>query len=99
MTKHYLTINNKKHPYTIEKRGGKITKFTCKSANINQEFLNEDIPGLLIDLPHLIIAEQEDKSEIIRFRISSADKQKIKAKAVAKGYNSISSYLRDLALS
>jgi len=96
-----ITVNNKKYNYSLEeKRGGNIF-VECKDANIAQEFLAEDVANLLIDLPNLIIAEKEyDKkqSEVVRFRISSADKSKIEKKAIKEGYETVSDYMRHLAL-
>lgn len=100
-TKHYINLNNKKYYYTL-KPGRDTTFVTCQDANIAQEFLNEDIPGLLNDLPNLILAEKKYKdkqNQTIRFRISPQDKVRIEKKAVKQGYSSISSFLRDLALS
>lgn len=99
--KHYFTINNKKYFYTLKPAKKGTTLVECEAANIKQEFLNEDIPKLLNDLPNLILAEKKYKkqqSEMIRFRISPEDKKQIEKMAVKKGYNSISGYLRDLAL-
>jgi hypothetical protein len=99
--KHYITINNKKYFYTLKPAKKGTTLVECEAANINQEFLNEDIPELLNDLPNLILAEKKYKkqqSELIRFRISPEDKKQIEKIAVKKGYSSISGYLRDLAL-
>jgi hypothetical protein len=96
-----ITIQNKKYEYSLEDRGSNLVYVICKEANISQEFLAEDIARLLIDLPSLITAEKEYKnnhSEIIRFRISSEDKNKIEKKAIKKGYNSVSEYMRALAL-
>jgi len=100
--KGYLTINNKKSEYSLIKKVKNTVFFECQDANISQEFLTEDIPNLLLDLPNLILAEKEYKknqSEIIRFRISPQDKQKIESKAVKNGYTSVSSYIRELVLS
>jgi len=99
--KHYITINNTKYFYTLKKVGKKTTFVQCEAANIRQEFLNSDIPVLLIDLPNLILAEKKyikQQDEIIRFRISAEDKKLIEKKALQKGYTSVSSFLRDLAL-
>ena len=96
-----VTVQNKKCDYSLEEREGGVVFVECKAAKIAQEFLAEDIAGLLIDLPNLITAEKEYKkqqSEVIRFRISAADKNKIERKAVKKGYDSVSDYLRSLAL-
>lgn len=98
---HFITINNKKHAYTMEPASKDTTLFQCEDANINQEFLNEDIPALLIDLPNLIIAEKEHakkQSEVIRFRVSQDAKKNIEKRAIQKGYKNLSSYLRDLSL-
>ena len=99
--KYFITIGNKKYFYTLKPAKKGSTLVECADANIKQEFLNEDIPGLLNDLPNLIIAEKKYKkqqSELIRFRISPDDKKQIEKIAVTKGYNSVSGYLRDLAL-
>ena len=99
--KGYITVNNKKHFYALEKHKEGAIFLECADAKIAQEFLAEDIPNLLIDLPNLIMAEKaykKNQSEIIRFRVSSQDKQKIEQKAVKKGFCSVSGYLRELAL-
>ena len=97
-----ITVNNKKYDYSLEEKKGNKIFVTCKAANIAQDFLAEDIAGLLIDLPNLIIAEKEyakKQSEVIRFRISPTDKNKIEKKAIREGYDSLSDYMRHLALS
>lgn len=99
--KHFITINNKKCFYTLKTTNKNQTFVECKAANISQEFLNEDIPNLLVDLPNLILAEKDYKkqqSEMIRFRVSPNDKKLIEKKALQKGYLSVSGFLRDLAL-
>ena len=99
--KYFITIGNKKYFYTLKpaKKGSTLVK--CEAANMKQEFLNEDIPGLLNGLPELILAEKKYKtqqSELIRFRITPEDKKQIEKIAITKGYTSVSGYLRDLAL-
>ena len=99
--KYFITINNKKYFYTLKpsKKGSTLVEY--EAANMKQEFLNEDIPGLLNDLPKLILAEKKYKtqqSELIRFRIAPDDKKQIEKIAITKGYTSVSGYLRDLAL-
>ncbi len=87
--KHYITLNNKKYFYTLHNYGKKATKVKCEAAKIDQEFLNENSPGLLNDLPNLILAEKkynEQQSEEIRFRVTSKDKKRIKKIALKKGY-------------
>ncbi len=96
-----ITINNKKYSYSLEEKKKNSIFIECKDANIAQEFLTEDVAGLLIDLPNLIIAEKENvkkQSEVVRFRVSSTDKSKIEKKAVKEGFDSVSDYMRYLVL-
>lgn len=96
----FLTIGRQKYSYSLEP-GPTETLVRCEAAKIHQEFLNEDIPALLLDLGNLIIAEKEymkKKDHVIRFRINSKDKNSIEKRAFKKGYTSISGYLRSLAL-
>lgn len=96
------TINNKKYKYSLEKKSSGVIFVECVDANIAQEFLAEDVPSLLIDLPNLIMAEKtygKKQSEVVRFRISPTDKNKIEKKAIKEGYSSVSDYMRHIALS
>lgn len=73
----------------------------ARAAGIDQEFLSEYVSEVILDLPNLIMNEQQYKmkqSDVIRFRVSGTDKAKIEKKAIAKDYDSISKYLRDVAL-
>jgi len=56
---HSITVKNKKHVYTLAPSGKNMTNVLCETAGVNQDFLNEDVPALLLDLPNLIIAEQD----------------------------------------
>ena len=97
-----VTVQNKKYSYTLSKNSNDTVEIQCEAAKISQEFLPEDVPDLLIDLPNMILAEKEyqkKQSDVIRFRISPQDKIKIERKAVKKGYDSVSEYMRHLALS
>ena len=96
-----ITVNNKKYKYSLQEKRGGVIFVECKDANIAQNFLTEDVTNLLMDLPSLIIAEKEHskkQSEVVRFRISPEDKSKIEKRAVKEGYNSLSNYMRHLAL-
>ena len=97
----FITVQNKKYPYSLEKKRGGVIFIECKDANIAQEFLAEDVAELLIDLPNLIVAEKEyhsNRTEIVRFRVSSKDKREIEKIALKKGYSSISEYIRDTVM-
>lgn len=97
-----ITVHNKKYEYTLQPTKEKgVIRFVCTAANINQDFLAEDIPALIIDLPNLILAErvyEDNQTEVMRFRISAEDKKKIEKKALASGFSSVSDYLRARAL-
>jgi hypothetical protein len=102
MTTSTITVQNKKHEYSLasvkDDRG--VVRFVCKAAKIDQEFLAEDIPALIMDLPALIVAEKKyavAQSEVVRFRVSAEDKKKIEKRAVEKGFESVSDYLRAVA--
>jgi hypothetical protein len=99
--KYFITLNNKKYFYTLKKIDRDTCFVECEAAKIAQEFLNADIPDLLKDLPELILAEKNysrHQSEIIRFRVTPEDKRQIEKRALKKGYHSVSSFLRDLAM-
>jgi hypothetical protein len=95
-----ITVKNKIYSYSLDKKGN-VIRVVCRGAALDQDFLVEDVAQLLIDLPALIISEQKDhrKNEgVIRFRVSSKDKEVIEKKAFSKGYKSVSEYVRDAAL-
>ncbi len=81
------TVQNKKYEYTfksVKEKG--VVRFVCKGANIDQDFLLEDVPARILDLPNLILLErayQDNQTEVIRFRISSEDRKKLRKKLSA----------------
>ncbi len=97
-----ITVQNKKFEYTIKPAKEKgVIRFVCKAAKIDQDFLAEDIAALIIDLPELIVSERiygVSQSQVVRFRVSKEDKKKIEKRAVSKGFDSVSDYLRSVAL-
>jgi predicted DNA binding CopG/RHH family protein len=96
-----FTLNHKKYPCLLSPSGKDTTHVECKAALIDQDFLNQDVTDLLLDLPNLVLAEQEHKlkqSEVIRFRVSPEDRIAIEKRAAKEGYDSISGFLRDMAL-
>ena len=99
--KHTITVNNKRYKYVITPINKKWVFFECPTGGISQRFLAEDIMALLIDLPELILSEIDYKrkqEEVIRFRISSEQKNTIEKNAIKNGYNNVSAFIRDLAL-
>lgn len=96
-----ITVKNKIYPYSLEEKSNGNIRFISKDAKIDQDFLPEDITALILDLPNLIIAEQKynkSQTDVMRFRVTGEEKHEIEKRAIKKGYDSVSSYLRDLAL-
>jgi hypothetical protein len=99
---HILKMGRKNYKYSITPINRKEVYFECESAGIAQEFLAEDIPRLLTELPEMILAEIEHNkkySQVIRFRLTNEEKTLIQKNALKNGYNSVSAFIRDLALS
>ena len=100
-TQSSITMKNKVFPYTLIRTKSGNIRLIAKAAHIDQEFLPEDLSEIILDLPNLILAEQEyvkKQSDVIRFRVAARDKQQIEKKALKSGYSSVSGYIRDLAL-
>ncbi len=75
-----------------------ISKFICKSANINQEFPTEDIAWLIEDLPNIIKKLTINKKiKLIRFRCSNEQKTQLQ-KLAKKENKTISSFILDKCL-
>tara|TARA_B100000745_G_scaffold292473_1_gene233346 strand:+ start:4667 stop:4999 length:333 start_codon:yes stop_codon:yes gene_type:complete len=100
--KHYIIIGNQRHGYTLHP-AQKVTHLICRSANIEARFPNDEIPRILAELPSLI-AEQRaliahaQQNQVIRFRVSADERALIEQKVRDHGYDTISAYLRDVAL-
>ncbi len=66
-------VQHKKYPYYLSSMKDNIVHFVCEGAFIDQEYLAGDIPGLLENLPDLILdeiaykAEQREIQQVLRF--------------------------------
>ncbi len=101
-TKHKIKIGNKQYSYFLNKNKDGTIRIVVKSANINQDFLEKDVPKLIMNLPNLILAEKDyikKQDQVVRFRLSAIEKNKIEKKALESGFSSVSEYLRSVALS
>ena len=103
----YFTYRNRRYPYTLSEAftedGEKFITFSCDGLGLVQDFLVEDIPELIRDLPNIMEIHQNYKQElrqekVVRFRVSELDRQKIEAKAKAQGFPSISAFVRSRLL-
>jgi len=95
--KNYIKIWNKNYWYIIEEIDSEKSRIICKSAKINQEFLNEDLITLLKDLPNLIKSEErykEKQDSIVRFRISAIEKIKLQEKVEKSWYKTLSAFIK-----
>ncbi|PCI28305.1 hypothetical protein COB52_03840 [Candidatus Kaiserbacteria bacterium] len=99
MQKHYIIIGNNRHGYTLQP-ARKVTTLICRSANIEARFPNDEIPRILAELPNIILERGvlSVQDQVLRFRVSEEEKIQIEHNAVENGYESVSAYLRDLAL-
>ena len=76
----------------------------CESADIRERFPNDEIPRILAQLPRLIsdraaaLREEEAQSEVLRFRVTPNEKRRIEEVALAAGFDTVSAYLRAVAL-
>ena len=99
--KNFIKIWSKNYSYSIEEIDSEVSKITCLSAKLDQEFLNEDIVWLLKDLPSLIKSEQNhlDKQDsVVRFRVSAIEKIKLQEKVKKSWYKTISAFIKDKIL-
>jgi len=96
----FFQFGKRKYPVALECRG-KTTRVFCEAINIDQDFLSEDVPALIADLPNIFAMKFEhrrSKVAQIQFRVSGAEKLQIEKKARQKGLSTIE-FLRRAALS
>jgi len=77
------------------------TTINCKQAGLKLRVPNEQVPQVLGELARQIIANKEQgesQSEVLRFRVTPAEKQQIEQKAHDDGFENVSSYLRYVAV-
>lgn len=99
---HYIIIGKERHGYTLA-TARKVTHLICRSANIEDRFPNDEIPRILAELPRLIAAHNRahaatQQTEVVRFRVTEEERAQIEHNAFTAGYDTISGYLRDVAL-
>lgn len=97
---HYILVGNKRYEYTLQPQK-QHTTIICDAAGIRNQFKNEEVPQILAELAKVIIqAKQESdaQSEVVRFRVSANEKQLMERRALALGFENLSTYLRAAAL-
>ena len=101
-TQNSIQHNWKDYKYTLkylrEENGEKIVQFICKKAKMNEEFLEEDIPNLIKDLPNIFdTIDEVNKGYFIKVRVSQQEKMKFENEA-RKHKMPLSSYIRHKCL-
>ncbi len=100
--KHFLVIGKKKYDYELQP-ARKFTLLVVKDLGIQERVPNEELPNILLRLHEIIMQAKEDdeaqkQSEVMRFRVSSLEKQEIERLAYENGFESVSAYIRAVAL-
>lgn len=98
--RHYILVGNKRYHYTMAPARS-YTTIVCDGAGISVRVPNEQVPVVLGELARHIISAREQgdaQSEVLRFRVSPAEKQRIERSAMESGYANVSAYLRAVAL-
>jgi hypothetical protein len=101
----YIELGTKKYPLVItpclDKEDIKdwFIHVKCIEAELDQEYLEEDLHLLIKDLPWMIEHfQQKRKSWSITIRINPEDKIKIEKYAKQRWFQDISAYIRERAL-
>ena len=103
MIKNSFVLGSKRYDYQLGKPFLKdkerCMRLSCPKLDIDQDFLVEDIPELILDLPNIAhnLKEHEKQDGFLRVRIKISEKEIIEKKAIAQG-KTTSAYIRDLAL-
>lgn len=101
LTKQFISVQNKRYEYSLQVLKDGVTHVVCGFANIDQDFLNEDVPDFLQDLSSLILSEKkyrEGRENVIRFQVSEKEKRIIEKRALKKGFRSVSGFVQDIIL-
>jgi len=97
---HYILIGNKRYGYTMAP-AKQYTTIVVKEAGLKLRVPNDQVPQVLGELARQIIANRdvaEAQSEVLRFRVTPTEKQQIEQAAIEAGFNSVSAYLRNVAV-
>ncbi|MDH3324407.1 MAG: hypothetical protein OEL89_02115 [Candidatus Peregrinibacteria bacterium] len=98
-----FTIGSRKYEYTLGKPfhedGVKLMHFSCPKLEIDQDFLVEDVPELILDLPNIAynLKQSSKQNTFLRVRIKMEEKMVIEKKAMKEG-KTMSVYIREKVL-
>ncbi len=99
--RHVLVIGKKKYNYELQPARS-FTLLVIRELGIEEKIPNEELPKILLKLPDLILSAREEEtskqSEVMRFRVSPEEKSEIERLAYENGFESVSAYIRAVAL-
>ena len=100
--KHFVLIGKKRYDYELQP-ARRFTILAIKELGIEERIPNEELPQILLRLHELIMRAKEEEdankqSEVMRFRVSPEEKQEIERLAYENGFESVSAYIRAVAL-
>ncbi len=99
--KHVIVIGKKKYDYELQP-ARRFTVLVLRELGIEERVPNEELPKILLKLPEIIMRSREDESskqsEVMRFRVSPEEKTEIERMAFENGFESVSAYIRAVAL-
>ncbi len=98
--KHVIVIGKKKYDYELQPTR-RFTLLVVRELGIEEKIPNEELPKILLKLPDLILSAREEsnkQSEVMRFRVSPEEKSEIERLAYENGFESVSAYIRAVAL-
>ena len=99
----FFQVGTRRHWYTLSPvtlDGEQLMYVRCPAARVDQEFLPQDVPELILSLPDAVARVEEaskDKAEVFRLRLSAAEKREIERRAAQGGFTSASEYVRAVA--
>lgn len=99
-TSQYFVLGRTRYEYTLEKISDEVIHFTCEKLGMDEEFLQEDVANLIMDLPNIAnnLKNYEKNKVTVKFRVTPVEKQRILENATQKGYKNTSDFVRELAL-
>ena len=100
--KHVIFIGKKKYDYELQP-ARRFTLLVIKELGIEERVPNEELPKILLKLPEIILKSREEsesgkQTEVMRFRVTPEEKLEIERQALENGFESVSAYLRAVAL-
>lgn len=97
----YIPVGHKKVPLTYKPDPNYDWAIIvdCDAAWLHQWFLMDDLWWLIENIPHMVEKCKAKKESFVKIRVTSEEKERLSELSAQKWYNSISAYMRAVALS